>query len=282
MDIGKEEFEKIISSIDDDLAKKNVSIPKRPVTAAFELLKKLKISAPLFHPYEKDLSFPVKTQNLSYHVYQWYENTYRELTYIDPCPAKFPFHFYGNAYEVALPLLFGNFLIIGSKHKFTDENILNAVDSIKNLPDHVRSKMSGQEEGYIQTIFYTCLEVSAEVKKYKSDLMLSANNDIIVSNDLICGFNKNSALSAWHSLQFIEKILKEYISKNATFPQIHDIKKLQKKAEEFGYKADPNINWGLFNFGPSVRYEPGSIDTELAVRINHEAWRIAYNVLKQM
>lgn len=282
MEIYKDQFEEMISGIDDALADDNVPIPRRPITAAIELQKRLHVSAPIFHPYAKDLSYPIKLNNISCHVYQWYEVTYGDLVKIDPRPAKFPFSLHGNAYEVSLPLLFGSFQIIGSKKKTSNPRILNAVDSIENLPVHVRNKMSGEEENYIQVLFYTCLETAGELKKHNSDLTDSAINDIIVSCDLISGSNKNYSLSAWHSLQFIEKIFKKFISIHAEFQKIHDINKLKEMATQFGYKADPKINWDLFDFGPSVRYEPQSIEYESAIKINHEAWKAAFNVLKQI
>ena len=44
---------------------------------------------------------------------------------------------------------------------------------------------------------------------------------------------------------------------------------------------EPRLDVSVFGFGPSVRYEPDAISLGRAVRINHEAWRVGYSVLKQ-
>lgn len=89
-------------------------------------------------------------------------------------------------------------------------------------------------------------------------------------------------MSAWHSLQFAEKCIKEFIGREARFSRIHDIEALRQEAINVGYTPDPRLNWELFEFGPSVRYEPDAVNMEDAVKINHEAWRVAFNTLKQV
>ena len=111
---------------------------------------------------------------------------------------------------------------------------------------------------------------------------MAARTDILESCDLLCSHNKNPSLASWSALQFTEKVLKEFISSRVgSFKKIHSIEKLKEEALSAGYKPDPNILWGLFDFDASVRYEPQKVGMRDAIAINNESWRIAYNVLKQ-
>jgi hypothetical protein len=281
MELSQLEFEIKISEIDREYAKKEVKVSARPFGAVVALLKHMNVSGPLTNPYSESLKFPVTGSNACDHVHNWYANTYGELLNVDFSPASFPIWISGHAYEVKLPLAFG-VIVVSSKHKFNDRKIVNGVDCVQKLPEKIRANLTGSEENLIQAMYATCIGVSDEFKKYKTELVRSARDDSILSCQLLCGFNINSALSSWHSLQFAEKCIKELISRRGTYSKTHDIEKLVKEAEKFGYIPDPRIDWSLFRFNPSVRYEPDSIGVEMAVKINHEAWRIAYNTLKQI
>lgn len=281
MELNQSEFELKISEIDGSFAKKEVKVSARPIGAVVELLKSMKVSGPLINSRNENLNFPVTGNNACDHVYHWYSKTYGELLNVDFSPASFPIWIFSHAYEVKLPLAFGG-LLVSSKHKFKDKHIINGVDFVQKLTDKMRQNLTSSEENLIQAMYATCVGVADEFKNHKSDLVRSARDDSIVSCQLLCGFNVNPALSSWHSLQFAEKCLKELISRRTSFSKTHNIEKLVKEAVNIGYVPDPQINWGLFNFDPSVRYEPEAICIEKAVEINHEAWRIAYNTLKQI
>ena len=282
MRLDESEFDSVITKIDEKLSKDEVAIPRRPVCAAIELFRRYKISAPLFHPWEKNLGFPVTGSNASEHVHSWYSISYGELLNIDFSPASFPIFLKGHCYEVKLPFTIGGFTLVSSKHEFASEKIINGVDYVQKLPEIVRSSLTENEESTIQAMYATCLGVADEFKKHRTELVRAARNDSLLSCALLCGFNNNPSMSAWHSLQFAEKCIKEFIGREAKFSRVHDIDALRKEAICVGYMPDPIINWSLFGFGPSVRYEPDAIITEDAVKINHEAWRVAFNTLKQI
>ncbi len=281
MELNESEFELKISEIDGDFIKREVKVSARPIGAVIELLKSMNVSGPLINPHCENINFPVTSNNASDHVYHWYSKTYGDLLKVDFSPASFPIWISGHAYEVKLPLAFG-VKVVSSKHAFKYEKIVNGVDFVQKLPNKIRENLTSAEENLIQAMYATCIGVADEFKKYKSELVRSARDDSIVSCQLLCGFNINAALSSWHSLQFAEKCLKELIGRNSTYSKTHNIEKLVKEASKVGYIPDPRINWSLFNFDASVRYEPDAISIEKAVKINHEAWRIAYNTLKQI
>ena len=274
MEFNESEFELNISEIDTEYSRREVKVSARPFGAVIELLKRMNVSGPLTNPYSESVSFPVTASNACDHVHHWYESTYGELLNVDFSPASFPIWIAGHAYEVKLPLAFG-VMVVSSKHTFTDKGIVNGVDFIQKLPPKIRAGLTGAEENLIQAMYATCVGVADEFKKYKSELVRSARDDSLVSCQLLCGFNINAALSSWHSLQFAEKCLKELIGRSRTYSRTHELDKLVKEAVSVGYMPDKRIDWSLFRFNPSVRYEPDAVSIESAVKINHEAWRIA-------
>jgi hypothetical protein len=281
MELNEPEFERNIAEIDAEYSHKEVKVSARPFSAVVELLKKMNASGPLTNPHGENLNFPVTARNACDHVHNWYESTYGELLNVDFSPASFPIWISGHAYEVKLPLAFG-VTVVSSKHTFTDKRVVNGVDFVQKLPPKIREGLTGEEENLIQAMYATCIGVADEFKKIKSELIRSARDDSLVSCQLLCGFNINASLSSWHSLQFAEKCLKELISRNGNYSKTHSIDKLVKEAMNVGYIPDERIDWSLFRFKPSVRYEPDAVSIESGAKINHEAWRIAYNTLKQI
>jgi len=280
MELNREVFEDTIVQTDSALAKAKIPILARPIQAIIAIFKKYNVSGPISNPSISKLEFPVGPLNLCVHINSWYEGQYGNKIKIDPSPGRFPLVIEGATYQCRIPLVSGTALILSSKSEFKDKQILNAIDHITDLPKIVRARLSGESENYIQSIFCTCIEVSKELSARRTPLHESSQSDILIGNNLLCGHNINASMSAWHSLQLAEKVLKQYISEHEEPPHIHDIKKLIKLAKKYGYTPDNSLNLSLFNFGAKTRYKPKQISVEQAVKINHEAWRISFNVLK--
>ena len=271
-----------MEEVNSDLADEGVPFHARPIQAVIQILNKYKTSGPLVNAFIKSINYPVTAINLNNHVNEWYSSRYEDTLNIDLSPGRFPILIDGAPFQCKIPYIIGKAMIVAGKSVFDNPAIVNAVDFITDLPSYVRSMLSSEIEGYLQSIFITCLEASKDIKKDKCDLSISAESDAITSCDLICCNKPNPSLSAWHSLQFAEKVLKKFISQTKKYPHTHKIEELRDKAIEVGYYPDPCINWQLFNFPPAVRYEPNYFNTTEAVAINHEAWRIGYNVLKHL
>lgn len=283
MRLEQEAFEREVGSIDVALAGRKMPIPARPLQATIAILNAHQVSGPLFHPRgSRSFHFPVTAANLCDHVGAWYERRYGNRLKIDPSPGRFPLFINGGAYQCRLPLLVGEFMLVAAKGRFVDKSIVNAVDHISDLTEEVRARLTGQQENEIQVMFFICLEVARELQRQRASTFLkSAGTDSRLSCDLLCGYNANASLSAWHSLQFAEKVLKHYIARTTKPSFTHDIHKLVRQARAYGYLPDSTLNLELFNFGASVRYNPEQIDVENAISINHESWRLAFNVLRQ-
>ncbi|MBN2721962.1 MAG: hypothetical protein JXQ77_04015 [Campylobacterales bacterium] len=282
MELSSNKFEELILEADRSLEEDNKPIHARPLNAVIFIFNKLHESGPLFNPKEESVDFPVTAFNLSNHIHLWYEKRYGDLLKVDFSPSRFPISINGAIYRCKPPMIVGHITIISSKNQFKDKRILNAVDCIESLPNYVREKLDSSTENLLQAILVTCLETTHEIKAKDLVMLSSAQSDMIVSCEQLLGSNINASLSAWHSLQFVEKTLKTYIHKYEKPKHIHNIEKLKNRAVELGYQADKSINWGVFNFNAEVRYDPSKISVTTALNANYEAWKVGFNVLKQL
>lgn len=285
MIIEVDDFEELMVTINSELIDDGVEIPARPISAAIRAMQFLKASGPIAGNELQPADYPLTTENIASHIYAWYENLYKDRLKVDFAQAKFPYLVHGDVFEVRVPYIIGQCLILSSKEKFEDQNILNAVDQVEDLPRAIRSTLTGIQENELQANFSTCIQVVRLMRLFKgNDYIDSALKDSFVSCENLTLRPKSPALSAWHAVQFTEKIIKYYISRNKfDVRRSHNICKLLDDAKEAGYEPDPVINWSLLSsITPNARYEPGNITLKDAVRINLEAWRVAFNVLHQV
>lgn len=280
--IENEEFESMMISINQNLSQEGMDISSRPMMAAINAMKLLKTSAPLAGVSLEAANFPITAMNLSSHVNRWYENLYFDKLKVDFTQAKFPFLIHGDVFEVKVPLIFGESLLVSSKSSMDGARVLNTVDMINELTEPLRLTLTASDENKLQAFFITCLETSQLMKKFKkNDFISSALKDSFVSCENLMNRPKSPDLSAWHSVQFTEKVLKFFItSKTDKVKRTHKLTDLRKEAEKLGYNPDSRIDWSLLSsITPSVRYEPGQVDMKKAVDINIESWRVAFNVM---
>lgn len=281
MRLTEGEFEQEMNRVDEYLQRGGIDVPGRPIQAAAELMGRFRCSGPICHPHRKDLSFPVTVTNASDHVSEWYRKNYGSTINVDPTQAQFPLLLEGTVFRCKVPLIFGSFRLVASKHQISNLTILNAVEYVQDLPPIIRSRLSSSDEGLIQTLFFTASAVADELRCSKSPLLVSAKTDIHASCDLLLGSSANTSQSAWQALQFAEKTLKEFISHYEKPRFTHNIRALVEVAEKHGYRPDPALDLDLFSFSAEVRYDPNKIAVTEAININHEAWKLAFNVLKQ-
>jgi hypothetical protein len=283
--IENEEFESLMISINQKLSQEGVDISSRPMMAAMNAMKFLKISAPLAGVSLESANFPITAMNLSSHVNRWYENLYSDKLKVDFTQAKFPFLIHGDVFEVKVPLFFGETLIVSTKNTMGDGRILNVVDMIYELTESLRLTLTAPDENELQALFVTCLKTSQLMHAIKeNDFIDSALKDSFVSCENLMMMPKSPDLSAWHSVQFAEKVLKFFIaSKTDKVKRTHKLTDLRNEAEKLGYDPDSRINWEILSsITPSVRYEPGQVDTKKAVDINIESWKVAFNIMHQI
>ena len=213
MEINEEYFNKKMDKIDKFFIEKSVPIHARPVQVVIEFYKELKVSGPLFGGSLNTSEKPINTSNLTSHVNDWYQLRYANKLNVDMTQSKFPILLNGDVFEVRVPLVFGKVLVACIKGKNASKGLLNPLDMIVDLTDHIRNGMTSRETSMLQVYFETCLVTALAIKNVRNnDLIFSAYKDSFVSCETLISNPKSPELSAWHAVQFAEKILKYFIS----------------------------------------------------------------------
>lgn len=280
MKLSKEQFLELIDLVDRGFSEQEMMIPLRPLLATIEIFKKYSTSGPLV-VLAQELTYPVHANNLAAHTAAWYKTAYRETIKIDFSIARFPILIEGHVYLCKVPkILSGTFHIIASRGKINERQVINPLDMVVDLPEYVRTRLSDELLGSIEIVF-ACAGSAAQMLK-GTVLLDAARADADASCDSLIGNKPSPSQSAWHSLQLVEKVLKQLIAKYERPQRTHNISKLIGTAEKHGFILYETIRLEFFEFGPAVRYEPDQISLAQAININHEAWKLAYNVLEQL
>lgn len=277
-------FKCMMEEIDSSLVDEQFDIASRPMHAIMRILDKLNIDAPISGASVQSATLPITVMNISSHVTNWYNELYEDILKVDFSLAKFPFLIRGGTFEVKVPLTYGQILVVANKTAMLDNQILNVVDMIQGLPLPIRERLTSKDESHLQAYFETCHRAVSKMAEFKdSSFIVAALKDSFVSCENLNLRPKSPDLSAWHSAQFAEKVMKFFISQKATKVQrTHNFKDLLKSCEQQGYRPDSRINWKLLSsVTPSSRYEPGLISVTDALSINIEAWRVVFDVMHQ-
>jgi hypothetical protein len=283
MELSEQEFADVMENIDRALLGESFRISARPIQATLRILQKYRCSGPIATPYSALLDYPVTALNLANHISVWYEHRYGDRLNVDWSPGRFPIVIEAEIYVCKLPFAIGGErFMLASKNRFADPRILNAVDFIGGLPEMIRGRLEDDVAALANAMFATSMEVTKELHSTRATLLRAAKTDIDLSCDCLSTRIVDASQSAWHSLQFAEKILKEFISRTRAYSRHHRIDDLRDEAIDCGYEPDRKIEWRLFGFGAGVRYDPNIVAPLQAVAANHEAWRIGCNVLKQL
>ncbi|MDL0446006.1 hypothetical protein [Vibrio alginolyticus] len=281
--LSESQFNTLMTSVDDTFDEALVRLHQRPLRAVVEAFKRLNISGEIIGPSKQPANYPITTQNLSSHVTKWYDDRYGDALKIDMSIGRFPFQLKGIAYACKLPLFYGSFKILACKENIGSQDIINVFDLLENLPSYVREKSTNSDEKKLILKFEIALKaIIAMQAKKENSLINSALSDALVSCDQITSNKVNYSLSAWHSLQFAEKVLKFYISRFEAPQFTHEVKKLKNKAKNLGYIDSGNVNWDSLDFKPAIRYEPNGVSQRQALEANMEAWKVAYETMEQL
>lgn len=282
MVVDQKEFDDLMVRIDDKFDNEFLALPKRPIEGVLEVFKCLDISGVLFGHSRQPATLPITVENLSSHVIKWYDDRYGDALKMDMSVGRFPFLLKGVVYACKLPLIYGSVQVVAAKRVFSQSGVLNVFDLVQGLPSYAREKITGSDENKLMYEFQIAMGAINSLNQHKNNPIIeSALSDALVSCDQLLQSSPNYALSAWHSLQFAEKVVKYFISKFEEPKRTHEIKKLRNKAQKLGYIDEGHVNWVHLDLKPDIRYEPNSVSVTQALDANLEAWKIAFDIMRQ-
>ncbi|MFW1475659.1 hypothetical protein ACEWBL_23205 [Vibrio parahaemolyticus] len=282
MNLTQKQLDGIVSRIDDKFDMDLVAIHQRPMRAVLEVFNELNISGVLFGGSKQPANLPITAQNLSSHVTKWYDERYGDALKVDMSVGRFPFQLKGVFYACKLPLIYGSVQVTASKLPLDSKGVLNVFDLLLGLPKYVREKSTSSDENRLMYKFEVAMGAMISLKAHKNEPLINcALSDALVSCDQLTSNNANFSLSAWHSLQFAEKVVKYYINQFEEPKFTHEIKKLRNKAKSLGYIDEGHVNWKALDFKPCIRYDPSAVTQSQAIEANLEAWKVAFDIMRQ-
>ncbi|MGY0660053.1 hypothetical protein ACW18P_14960 [Bordetella bronchiseptica] len=276
-----EEYDRMMTSLDEHLASLKLGPAQRPLTAVLMVSSTLGLSGTPILGGSDDRGEPFSPQDLLARVHTWYEETYGEKIKVDFSPGSIVISLHGNLWEMKMPK------VLGSVQMFISADLSNKGNSIitkKSLPiqHNILCSVQGMTQAYADRLSND--EMRLLVEKFITgseavlclddlqghDLFNEARGDYRHSVDaLLTGHELSKA--RWDTAQCAEKILKGLLARNGhAYPtfgaQGHDINYLGGLTKEKLGIELPATELTMIYCSSSVRYgqEKCTIDRALA------------------
>lgn len=285
----KNEFNKMIEKIDNNLRSKNVPIHGRPLHAIREICVQRKISLNVI---PKGTAIPgnYEGDSLVAHVHQWYENKYGDRLKMNLSPGSVAVMIKGDVWKIDYPLFFGKakFVFDPNLDKYEDEPMIQ-----KNVPYMIFNPLKfieGFTPDYAKTLTKTemvelkdnlvlglkALQLLSEIKTKPYIPEAKADLDSAVNN--MFSLTPNYGQSKWASLQFTEKLFKCFLKlKNVSFPKDkkgHDLELLSNLASQNGLSAISVRFIQDIQCHAGVRYGEKSVTLKEAILAHHSSLKV--------
>ena len=292
----EQEFNMLMEEIENILKDRSIPIYNRPMHAALEVTKKLKISIPWLPIQEKASPGIYNTDNLAAHIHNWYDKKYGDRLKVQMEIGSGIILIRNDPWRVIYPIIFGtvSFTCVNNLEKFQDSPtfttngtspIINILNLIEDLPNDYAKSLSASELKEIKQIFLSGIESLSYfdmikskpfIKEAKVDLENSVNN--ILSDHAQYGQSK------WASLQFSEKLLKCFLSeRSVAIPRSHRLSDLYNLAVNEGQLPEfPSDLLDQVQCSAGVRYGEETVHLVDAVRAHHSSLGICFFVAREI
>jgi hypothetical protein len=261
-----EEFDSLITKIDDELRKEDFQIFQRPLHAILRMTERFDIVfSPSYVKTEKNTT-SLFNDELSTEVDLWYENRYGEKLKFDPS-WKLAILIRGDVFRVRLPMVFGM-------------PKLNLFELVDDLTYGLSKNLSKDEIQDINQIFHVAQKNRNELTSiFELPLVSEIKGDFDAAVSHLFTTPPQFGLSKWSSLQVSEKIIKSYISqKGSQFSFTHDLRNLANQAEAMGLPHIPSSLIDVIQCPAGVRYGNPSVILEEAINAHHASISISLGV----
>ena len=280
----EKEFNAMMDDMDATLTNDGVAIGWRSLNALAIAASKIGITlavvdvAPTPGVYEGD--------SLSAWIHQWYKDRYGEerlkvrmgpgsvTLLIRGTPWKMDFPRVGNVEFICHPDL--NF---GKDRRITTRGtaVYNVLWAIKGFPAGLASSLSNEEQKSIFDFFLLARGPLERLQFYKTEPFISAAlGDLEAAIEHILNNIPHYGLSKWASLQFVEKLIKQLLTKKTIrFKFNHDLKGLAELAAQSGLPSLPIELINRIMCSAQIRYNEGGTTLDKAISAHHASIAIA-------
>ena len=279
-----------MEEIDAELRAEGVPIPVRNIRAAARVADRFSVALPISGALREGAA-PFSPADLSARIFQWYTARYGRRLAMDMRPGRLVVLIRGDAWELWIPRFYGTHLLTAAADQPTDPLDVggsrseahpryNVLDSITDLPAMLRDALEKVERADLLDTFRWAADGFRLVEAMPtSSLLRAAEADWESSTHHLLGPRPSPAQSKWSSLQFCEKILKEYLRSQGTRPpHSHDLLQLAQSAESDRFGVVPRASLAEVQVSPGARYGDVSVSLSDAVDAQHSAMDIAAHV----
>ncbi|MHB9072334.1 MAG: hypothetical protein ACYC6G_02290 [Desulfobaccales bacterium] len=277
-------FNEIMEQIDGELRLKGTPIHGRSIAAMCELSGRLKITIPLFPQALGAIEGVYNELTFAAHIDEWYKLRYCDRLKVYFGPGSVALLIRGDPWRMKLPRFFGIVKVTCDpdlvKHINSpnvcfnnDSPIYNILNCVENLPQGLAYILTHEELKQILNFFITSMHAYHQLEVVKNrEYIKEATADLDASVAFMFASPPQYGLSKWSSLQFIEKLIKSFLSlRKAKIPRTHDLAKIANEAENIGLNP---VNYGLLakiQCTAGVRYGEPAITLKEAMTAHHAA-----------
>jgi HEPN domain-containing protein len=279
--LSDEEFERLMSEIDERMVSENVRIPARQIRGWMLFCEKQQLHG---------ISF---THPISSKVMEWFHARYGsrinlnfdlghsvEIIRGDLLHTRC-FTFFGRLHVICHPALMGR---PKTGPAVNQPAVVNLLDQAEGMTvAFARSLTLEERQTLLRDFVASQVYLSRIADAGTQALVPEARADLRESVDHMTRHEGRFGMSKWASLQAVEKFLKAYILQQGTAPQrIHVLEELASKAESLGLRAIRRTVLNLAVCSPSARYDASSVSRGEAVEGYRAAVSICGDVATQL
>lgn len=290
---NESEFSNMMTCLHQEMVDQLIHISARPIRMAFEVARKFNIQCILIPPPIAEIG-NYRGSSLIGHVFRWCDENYsKEQQSIGYDLGMVIIKIRGDLWPVKVPaILMHNGLVIAldvSKEKIYQSEqgtAFNLAHMINGLPRALATSLSMQEIGLDQVhLLGHAFHVinSLCFKLFSLPMVTESIQDFVISGKFLMENNGSYGISKWHSLQFVEKILKAYLhTKAISLKKTHNLSVLTAETERVGLPTVNQTDIKLIQCDPGVRYGDPIITKDDAFLAHHASIRVAYHIVNNI
>lgn len=279
----------MLREIDDQLRADSIEIAARPIHAVMKMSNRLRISLPLVTRTEPQSDDALSPEAITSSIHAWYRAQYGSRLELEPAPSWFACFLGGDPWRVRIPRLLAGVVAAAIRNPEVrsvpsgihpsdgQPKLLNVFDLVEELSLPVRLDCSDKEQADLQFFFGVAVDLSNSIRRtQKLSMVAPALGDFVASVDKIFQQPKDLGGSRWASLQFVEKLLKAFISVCGKQPgkKGHDLARYAREAEDCGLPQHPQTSYDAIQCDAGVRYGDSLVSMAEAMKAHQEAMRL--------
>ena len=158
--------------------------------------------------------------------------------------------------------------------------VFNILNAIQDLPDGLAASLTKEELESLVLFFVSAGQATTALEETLSaPLVPEARDDLRAAvEQLLSKPSSNCGFSKWSSLQFVEKLLKAYLTMRSTpFRRIHELSELANLAEDTGLLVNRTALQAV-QCAAAVRYDSQTVSLSEALAAHHSSLTLCHQI----